>query len=91
MLIEENWNQRAFVVSSLQRACRFWNAANTTIKINRDVTFDEHHRLVDIPEESPLTGPETRPLPLVSTHEDEPNDESTGPITPHPFFPCEEE
>ena len=106
--------------SHTQKAYRFWNPANKTIKISGDVTFDEHHRLVGIPEKSPeCTEPETRPVsaqeepvlvpnmdvistvpepvtPLnrecqVSSLEEEQNNLSTKPITPHPPLTREEE
>jgi hypothetical protein len=40
--------------SATQKAYRFWEPLSRAIKISRDATFDEHHRLADVPKETPL-------------------------------------
>ena len=39
---------------------RFWDPASRTMKTSRDATFDEHHRLVDVPEDHPNEAPPHR-------------------------------
>lgn len=43
--------------SSTQKAFRFWDPSTCTVKISADATFDEHHRLTDVPGEISVTGP----------------------------------
>lgn len=38
--------------SATQKAYRFWDPCSRTVKISRDVTFDEHHHLARVPEET---------------------------------------
>ncbi len=42
--------------SATQKAYRFWEPMSRVIKISRDATFDEHHRLADVPKETSSIG-----------------------------------
>lgn len=61
-----------FVGYSLtQKAYRFWDPTTRTIKISRDATFDEHHRLVDVPDEpQENTRQLLLPAPVIRVQED---------------------
>lgn len=51
--------------SQTQKAYRFWDPTTRTVKISRDATFDEHHRLAHVPEENPIR-PEQPQRPTLS-------------------------
>jgi hypothetical protein len=58
--------------SATQKTYRFWEPLSRVIKISRDATFDEHHRLADVPKETP---------PLATT---DPNNNSSHLTEPAP-------
>jgi hypothetical protein len=85
--------------SATQKAYRFWEPLSRAIKISRDATFDEHHRLADVPKETPPStatdpnlnsSPVTEPAPLNTTKEIE-NSPTTAkdPDTHPPEFATE--
>lgn len=61
--------------SQTQKAYRFWEPKSRTIKISRDVTFDEHHRLADVPGEPQAHNPfGVSPLPALESSRPTGND-----------------
>lgn len=57
--------------SDTQKGYRFWDPASRTVKISRDATFDEHHRLVDVPKDARVDAvPPDCPTPHVSVPEE---------------------
>ncbi|EFX65876.1 hypothetical protein DAPPUDRAFT_332740 [Daphnia pulex] len=61
-------------VSQTQKAYRFWNlVTRQTVKISRDATSDEHHRLAAVPDEIP-TPPfqSVNPSSSIQIHETSP-------------------
>ena len=68
--------------SHTQKAYRFWNPTNRTIKISRDVTFDEHHRLVGIPGEPPAHNNQKAPSPTLVQVQEEPLAATSGQEQP---------